>query len=274
MTKLLALCAIFFIVSFTDAFEPIPVNFLYKSDAVLDCTSTGWSKDTIKFYRVTKDGEVEKEEEVVEFEDEQGHEKVDIDDGVLTLKDLRNAEITPEYYCKSSESDEKQEFTKQIEPFLMVPEKQSFTVTEGGTTTFKCHILYGNDNEITWSWTHNNTSSNIEASDDITITSNQTQSVLIIKNVDTSHKGDTFCVATNKFGSHSAKFTLRVKDMLAALWPILAIVAEVLILCIIIFIYEKKCSKKPEQPGLDNEQSENLMGKDSQGDLKKRNIKA
>ncbi len=46
--------------------------------------------------------------------------------------------------------------------------------------------------------------------------------------------------------------------MLAALWPILAIVAEVLILCIIIFIYEKKCSKKPEQPGLDNEQSENL----------------
>ena len=36
-------------------------------------------------------------------------------------------------------------------------------------------------------------------------------------------------------------------DKLAALWPFLAIVAEVVILCIIIFIYEKRHTKAQEE---------------------------
>lgn len=35
-------------------------------------------------------------------------------------------------------------------------------------------------------------------------------------------------------------------DKLAALWPFLGIVAEVIVLCVIIFIYEKKRSREME----------------------------
>uniref|UniRef100_A0A0B7A939 Ig-like domain-containing protein n=1 Tax=Arion vulgaris TaxID=1028688 RepID=A0A0B7A939_9EUPU len=38
--------------------------------------------------------------------------------------------------------------------------------------------------------------------------------------------------------------TVRIKDKLAALWPFLGIVGEVLVLCIVIFIYEKRRSKQ------------------------------
>ena len=140
----------------------------------------------------------------------------------------------------------------------MVPEKQSFTITEGGSAKFECQILYGQEVGIEWSWNRNGTDIDPIVDEAIKITSNETHSVMTINKVTESHKGDIFCVATNKFGSHSSKFTLRVKDILAALWPILAIVAEVFILCVIILIYEKKCNKKPHTTGIDNEQSENL----------------
>lgn len=42
-------------------------------------------------------------------------------------------------------------------------------------------------------------------------------------------------------------------DKLAALWPFLGICAEVAILCLIIFIYEKKRSKDEDEDDVANE---------------------
>jgi flagellar biosynthesis/type III secretory pathway M-ring protein FliF/YscJ len=42
------------------------------------------------------------------------------------------------------------------------------------------------------------------------------------------------------------KMIFLLTDKLAALWPFLGIVAEVIVLCIIIFIYEKKRSREME----------------------------
>jgi hypothetical protein len=52
------------------------------------------------------------------------------------------------------------------------------------------------------------------------------------------------CVAVNEYGNNSASIQIRVKDKLAALWPFLGICAEVVILCAIIFIYEKRRNSK------------------------------
>uniref|UniRef100_G3SU41 Basigin n=1 Tax=Loxodonta africana TaxID=9785 RepID=G3SU41_LOXAF len=78
------------------------------------------------------------------------------------------------------------------------------------------------------------------------VSSSEKRSELHIMNLDMSTDPGTYvCNGTNTEGTGYATMTLRVRSRLAALWPFLGIVAEVLVLVTIIFIYEKR--RKPEE---------------------------
>ncbi|XP_007952727.1 basigin [Orycteropus afer afer] len=78
------------------------------------------------------------------------------------------------------------------------------------------------------------------------VSSSETRSELHIQNLDMNADPGTYvCNGTNSEGTSQAAVTLRVRSRLAALWPFLGIVAEVLVLVTIIFIYEKR--RKPEE---------------------------
>ncbi|ELT97255.1 hypothetical protein CAPTEDRAFT_151799 [Capitella teleta] len=94
----------------------------------------------------------------------------------------------------------------------------------------------------------------LDTSDDRVKLSNYTteQGVLLInatlriENLDFPDRADYVCLASDGGLTNNGTILVRVKDKLAALWPFLGICAEVTILCVIIFIYEKRRAKKME----------------------------
>lgn len=73
--------------------------------------------------------------------------------------------------------------------------------------------------------------------------------VLTVDNIVMNDRGRVICWVSYNWSDtdaeHSSKAEtfIRVKDKLAALWPFLGICAEVVVLCAIILVYEKKRNK-------------------------------
>lgn len=78
------------------------------------------------------------------------------------------------------------------------------------------------------------------------VVSSETKTELRISNLDLeTDPGKYVCNGTNSEGTSQAVIVLRVRNRFAALWPFLGIVAEVLVLVTVIFIYEKR--RKPDE---------------------------
>ncbi|RNA03898.1 neuroplastin isoform X3 [Brachionus plicatilis] len=253
----LFICTINLINCDDDQVENIEVVFRYKQNVTIDCSKF----DDAEYYRVYENGtEVVLDENI---------KNVKIEDKKLSLVDLRSEDIRDvEYFCRLGEK-KVAEVTKLISPFIYAPEKPSQTVTEGSNIELSCKSLYGDD--LSWKWLKNDTE--LVEGEKYSIKSEQNLTTLTINAATEDDKGDFVCELSNKHGTHTQVIRVRVKDALAALWPFLAICAEVLILCMIILIYEKKCVKKTNENEEEMEQAQNLMGKDN-ADLKKRTTKA
>ncbi|XP_041371640.1 neuroplastin-like [Gigantopelta aegis] len=99
---------------------------------------------------------------------------------------------------------------------------------------------------------------------------------LYINKVRFEDKGVYACFAFTQMFNASANSTIhvRVKDKLAAVWPFLAIVAEVVILCIIIFIYEKRHTKAQQDDDAAC-QATSTNASDTKGkEVRQRNVRA
>ncbi|ENN70239.1 basigin [Dendroctonus ponderosae] len=127
----------------------------------------------------------------------------------------------------------------------------SINVIEEEKLRIECSVLGNPPPVLTWSI--NSTNYNGSYDDRVQIQDYKDEAgntiesgVLFIEKANKNDRGLYFCTGTNRFYEGDFVIThsvIRVKDKFAALWPFLGICAEVIILCAIIIIYEKKRNK-------------------------------
>jgi len=237
------------------------VKMTYKQSISLNCSDI--AADT--FYSINKGGA----ETIIE--NKAG--KYSIANNDLVITDLRKADLAVNYGCNSTNDLTVKIFKTKAQPFFFAQEKSSITVSEAGSAKFECKMITGSDNgqNVTWTWQFNGVT--LEPNEKYVMDNNNENGTLTVKNAKLTDKGNYTCISDNSFGTYQQTTELRVKGALAALWPFLGIVIEVIILSLIIIIYEKKFNKKSSDD--ETEQSSRLVdSKDGNNDLKKRNVKA
>ena len=139
-------------------------------------------------------------------------------------------------------------FVVSAKPTAVLPESHS--VVEGEKLHLVCKGRHFPGIKISWTFankTYFASEGRVKLSRDEEGGINR--AVLTVDNVEISDRGNVSCHVSydwtdpNEEHEDRADCLLRVKDKLAALWPFLGICAEVLVLCAIILIYEKKRNK-------------------------------
>lgn len=149
------------------------------------------------------------------------------------------------YKCEAN----KQSAVIQVVVNAIVRLPSNTAVVEGEKLTITC-ATFNTNPTISWligNVEYTNSTDRIELKPD---PSNSVQNAILeIENVSLEDRGEYKCIGRNAatlYGGYSEASDVsyvRVKGKLAALWPFLGICAEVLILCAIILVYEKRRNK-------------------------------
>lgn len=142
----------------------------------------------------------------------------------------------------------------------------SFNIMEGDNINLVCEVAlrpaFKSDN-LEFRWFRISDSGIDESLDNlVNISETETEkkdyvlkrSSIQLSNVKYHDKGTYGCEVVNGQAKSAYNVLVRVKDKMAALWPFLGIVAEVIVLCTVICVYEKR-RNKPEAEELDTNDS-------------------
>lgn len=171
--------------------------------------------------------------------------KVDNETGMLEiLKD--DDDLYGNYSCKGSNSSS--EYRIVPKPAAHLPESTS--VVEGEKLHLVCAGRQSPGIKVSWTFGDQNYT---RSQGRVKISRDQERgiygAVLIVENIEMNDRGTVTCRVSYNWSDTTeghvaeARTFLRVKDKFAALWPFLGICAEVVVLCAIILVYEKKRNK-------------------------------
>ncbi|XP_040570099.1 basigin [Lepeophtheirus salmonis] len=136
----------------------------------------------------------------------------------------------------------------------------SYTVTEGEDLKLHCKVgkPYPTDFSLSWVYKKNlediavpieslvNASSSEEPHLKILSKDGVPNAVLKIEDAVYEDRAYYYCIVDSKDEKVRVGTLVRVKDKYAALWPFLGIVAEVIVLCLVILICDKRAAKKED----------------------------
>ncbi|XP_059487727.1 neuroplastin isoform X2 [Neocloeon triangulifer] len=153
-----------------------------------------------------------------------------------------------DYLCKLSKKSNVGQTMTVTETFTMIwptacKMAKEHVVVEGESITINCTVFGKPRPDLVWEF-ENDTISNLTLeSDGGRVEVNYT--ILTIKDTKMTDRGTYRCKPSILKGAYavSCPTYIRVKDKLSPLWPFLGICAEVLVLCCIILIYEKRRNK-------------------------------
>jgi len=170
-----------------------------------------------------------------------------VNETTLEITKTTDADIGT-YFCVDAVEDGYEVRTRRYEVAIININRlmPSRTITHGETLNLTCSVTGQPRPTVTW------TKDNVEvvADEHTEITESPGEfvpegSTLIINNVDQADRGHYKCNITlvkkdNVIVITTMETNVRVKGLYAALWPFLGIVAEVVILCAVIFFFERR----------------------------------
>ncbi|XP_076248508.1 immunoglobulin domain-containing protein Bsg [Calliopsis andreniformis] len=177
-----------------------------------------------------------------------GHEDdIKIDNETGTLEFLKSNDVLyGNYTCKGSNSSTEYRIVPRPTAHLV----ESISVVEGEKLHLVCTGKQSPDIKVSWTFGDKNYT---RSEGRVKIQRDQERgiygAILVVEDIQMNDRGNVYCRVSYNWSDTAenhiaeAHTFLRVKDKLAALWPFLGICAEVVVLCAIILVYEKKRNK-------------------------------
>ncbi|XP_025408248.1 neuroplastin isoform X2 [Sipha flava] len=212
----------------------------YKTKLLLHCSIEG-NQDSIKYIWKWFKGDQE-----ISSDDDTPHH-VEVKENELVVNRFVESDAGP-YTCKLLNSNNNQvlgskSFNVILKPYVKLP--KTATYIEGEKMELECIVFGKPTPEVSWRF-ENNTLFPSEHIKFLANKRNISNAILVLDPITMKDRGNFYCTGKNSVFLDpvvSDPSYVRIKDKMAALWPFLGICAEVIILCLIIFIYEKKRNK-------------------------------